>query len=149
MVLLDLQLYMHGLQIVVCPLVLFPLASVLSVLLRFMGIDFLFGIFKLFFIRNNDCLHFASTSVHPCFHQWDPLFICLVFGAMLRFLFFFVFFSVLIFIFDLFLFFVVCVLFVLVIVFALFLVLNVTHLSGQIFLDCLFVFSLRFMYVVK
>ena len=85
MVLLDLQLYMHGLQIVVCPLVLFPLAIVLSVLLRFMGIDFLFDIFKLFFIRNNDCLHFASTSVHSCFYQWDPLFICLVFGAMLRF----------------------------------------------------------------
>ena len=47
--LLDLQLYMHVLQIVVCPFVLFHLAIVLFVLLRYMDYNCPFGIFKLFF----------------------------------------------------------------------------------------------------
>ena len=47
-VLLDLQFYMYFLQIVVCPFVLFLLAIVLSVLLRYTDSDYPFGIFKLF-----------------------------------------------------------------------------------------------------
>ena len=47
-VLLDLYFYMHVLQIVVCPFVLFLLASVLSVLLRYTDSDYPYGIFKLF-----------------------------------------------------------------------------------------------------
>jgi hypothetical protein len=38
----------YALQIVVCPFVLFPLAIVLSVLLRYTVSDYPFGIFKLF-----------------------------------------------------------------------------------------------------
>ena len=49
-VLLGLQFYVYVLQIVVCPFVLFLLAIVLSVLLRFTDSDYLFGIFKLFLI---------------------------------------------------------------------------------------------------
>ena len=41
-------LYMYVLQIVVCPFVLFLLAIVLSVLLRYTDSDYPFGIFKLF-----------------------------------------------------------------------------------------------------
>jgi len=47
-VLLDLQFYVYVLQIVVFPFVLFLLAIVLSVLLRFRDADYPFGIFKLF-----------------------------------------------------------------------------------------------------
>ena len=47
-VLLHLQFYMYVLQIIVCPFVLFLLAIVLSVLLRFTDSDYPFGIFKLF-----------------------------------------------------------------------------------------------------
>ena len=47
-VLLDLQFYVYVLQIVVCPFVLFLLAIVLSVLLRYTDSDYPFGIFKLF-----------------------------------------------------------------------------------------------------
>jgi hypothetical protein len=39
------------LTIVVCPFVLFPLAIVLSVLLRFTDSDYPFGIFKLFELK--------------------------------------------------------------------------------------------------
>ena len=45
-VLLDLWFYMYVLEIVVCPFVLFPLAIVLSVLLRYADFDSPFGIFK-------------------------------------------------------------------------------------------------------
>ena len=55
-VLLDLYFYVYVLQIVVCPFVLFLLAIVLSVLLRYTDSDYLFGIFKLFF------LHFSGIS---------------------------------------------------------------------------------------
>ena len=48
-VFLDLQLYMYVLQIVVCSFVLFLLATVLSVLLRYTDSDYSFGIFKLFY----------------------------------------------------------------------------------------------------
>jgi hypothetical protein len=41
---------MYGLQIVVCPFVLFLLIIVLSVLLRYMDSDYPFGIFKLFLL---------------------------------------------------------------------------------------------------
>ena len=47
-VLLDLLFYVYVLQIVVCPFVLFLLAFVLSVLLRYTDSDYPFGIFKLF-----------------------------------------------------------------------------------------------------
>ena len=47
--LLNLQFYRYVLQIVVCPFVLFLLAIVLSVLLRYMDSDYPFGICKLFF----------------------------------------------------------------------------------------------------
>ena len=50
--LLGLQFYMYVLQIVVCPFVLFPLAIVLSVLLRHTDSDYPFGIFKLFLSHN-------------------------------------------------------------------------------------------------
>ena len=59
--LLDLQLYVYVLQIVVCPFVLFLLAIVLSVLLRYTNSDYRFGIFCplccLFSLRytNSDC----------------------------------------------------------------------------------------------
>ena len=43
------QFYVYVLQIVVCPFVLFLLAIVLSVLLRYTDSDYPFGIFKLFF----------------------------------------------------------------------------------------------------
>jgi hypothetical protein len=46
-VLLDLQFYLYVLLIVVCPFVLFLLAIVLSVLLRYTDSDYPFGIFKL------------------------------------------------------------------------------------------------------
>jgi hypothetical protein len=49
-VLLDLYFYMYVLLIVVCASVLFLLAIVLSVLLRFTDSDYPFGICKLFFI---------------------------------------------------------------------------------------------------
>ena len=49
-VLLDLQFYVYVLQIVVCPFVLFLLAIVLSVLLRYTDSDYPFGIVKLFLI---------------------------------------------------------------------------------------------------
>ena len=45
---LHLQFYMYVLQILVCPFVLFLLAIVLSVLLRYTDSDYPFGIFKLF-----------------------------------------------------------------------------------------------------
>ena len=48
-VLLHLQFYMYVLSIVVCPFVVFLLAIVLSVLLRYTVSDCPFGIFKLFF----------------------------------------------------------------------------------------------------
>ena len=46
------------LQVLVCPFVLFLLAILLSVLLRFMDYDYHFGILKLFFIHRtqNQCL---------------------------------------------------------------------------------------------
>ena len=47
-VLLDLYLYVYVLKIVVCPFVLFLLAIVLSVFLRYMASDYPFGIIKLF-----------------------------------------------------------------------------------------------------
>ena len=47
-VLLDLYLYVYVLKIVVCPFVLFLLAIVLSVFLRYMDSDYPFGIIKLF-----------------------------------------------------------------------------------------------------
>ena len=50
--LLDLQFYVYILQIVVCPFVLFLLAIVLSLLLRFMDSDYSFGILKLFSHRS-------------------------------------------------------------------------------------------------
>ena len=50
-VFLDLQFYVYVLQIVVCPFVLFLLAIVLSVLLRYTDSDYPFGIFKLFLQR--------------------------------------------------------------------------------------------------
>ena len=46
-VLLDLQFYVYALQIVVCPFVLFLLAIVLPVLLRYTDFDYPFDIFKL------------------------------------------------------------------------------------------------------
>ena len=49
-VLLDLYFHMYVLQIFVCPFVLFLLAIVLSVLLRFVDSDYPFGIFKLFLL---------------------------------------------------------------------------------------------------
>ena len=49
-VLHDLQFYVFVLQIVVCPFVLFLLAIVLSVLLRYTDSDYHFGIFKLFLV---------------------------------------------------------------------------------------------------
>ena len=48
-VLLDLWFCVCVLWIVVCPFVLFLLAIVLSVLLRYADSDYPFGIFKLFF----------------------------------------------------------------------------------------------------
>ena len=48
-VLLDLYFNMYFLSIVVCPLVLFLLAIVLSALLRYTVSDCPFGVFKLFF----------------------------------------------------------------------------------------------------
>ena len=51
-VLYDLSVYMYVLLIVVCPFVLFHLAIVLSVLLRYTDFDCSFGIFKLFFSQN-------------------------------------------------------------------------------------------------
>jgi hypothetical protein len=42
--------YMYVLSIVVCPFVHYPLAIVLSVLLRYTDSDYPFGIFKLFFL---------------------------------------------------------------------------------------------------
>ena len=47
-VLLDRLFYMYVLLIVVCPFVLFHLAIVLSVLVRYTDSDYPFGIFKLF-----------------------------------------------------------------------------------------------------
>ncbi len=49
-VLLDLQFYMYALLIVVCSFVLFLLAIVLYVPLRYTDYDCPFGIFKLFFV---------------------------------------------------------------------------------------------------
>jgi hypothetical protein len=49
-VLLDLYFYMYVLQIFVCPFVLFLLAIILSVLLRYTDSDYPFGIFKLFLL---------------------------------------------------------------------------------------------------
>ena len=51
--------YMYVLLIVVCPFVLFLLAIVLSVLLRYTDSDFSFGIFKLFFQQ-----YLIYTAVH-------------------------------------------------------------------------------------
>ena len=48
--LVDLQFYMYVLQIDVCPVVLFLLVIVLSVLLRFTPSDYLCGIFKFFLL---------------------------------------------------------------------------------------------------
>jgi len=50
-VLFDLYLYMYVLLIVVCPFVLFLLAILLSVLLRYTVSDYPFSIFKLFFLE--------------------------------------------------------------------------------------------------
>jgi hypothetical protein len=47
----SLGLYVWFFLIVVCPFVLFLLAIVLSVLLRYTASDFPFGIFKLFLIK--------------------------------------------------------------------------------------------------
>ena len=59
-VLIDLQFYVYILQIVVCPFVLFLLATVLSVLLRFTDSEYPFGIFKLFFLPYYKC---KATSI--------------------------------------------------------------------------------------
>ena len=58
---LDLQFYVYVLQIDVCPLVLFLLAIVLSVLFRFMESDYPFGILKLF-------LHFLCKQAKTFEH---------------------------------------------------------------------------------
>jgi len=50
--LLDLWLYMYVLLIVVCPFVLFILAIVLSVFLRYTDSDYPFGVFKLFLVAS-------------------------------------------------------------------------------------------------
>ena len=52
---------MYVLLIVVCPLVLFLLAIVLSVLLRYTDSDYPFGIFK-FFKHKFDSLHMLSIT---------------------------------------------------------------------------------------
>ena len=66
-VLLDLQFYVYILQIVVCPFVLFILAIVLSVHLRYTDSDYSFGIFKLF-------LHLAFIIVvKNCRHRFRYL----------------------------------------------------------------------------
>ena len=68
-VLLSLQFYVYVLQIVVCPFVLFLLAIVLSVLLRYTDSDYPFGIFKLFlsimmrdFVLTHKHLYFTSIQ---------------------------------------------------------------------------------------
>ena len=88
--------------------VLFPLAIVFSVLLRFTDIDFLFGIFKLFFIRNNDCLHFVSTSVHHCFFSVGSVVYLFSFRCYVAFFVLYLFFVCLVFDLDLCLVFVFC-----------------------------------------
>jgi hypothetical protein len=58
-VLLDFQFYVYVLKIVVCPFVLFLLAVVLSVFLRFTDSDKPFDIFKVFL---NECLVLIDIS---------------------------------------------------------------------------------------
>ena len=123
----------------------------LSVLRRFTDINFLIGIFKLFFIRNNDCLHFVNTSVHPWSFLVGSVVYLFSFRCYVAFFVLYLFFVCLVFDFDLCLVFVFCFFLrfvVLAFVFVLCLVSNVTHVSGSAFLGCLFVFSLRFTYVV-
>jgi len=65
-VLLDLLFYMYVLLIVVCPFVIFLLAIVLSVLLRYTDSDYSFGIFKLFLQRvSPNFTSFLTTVPFP------------------------------------------------------------------------------------
>ena len=59
---------MHFRSIVVCPFVLFLLAIVLSVLLRFPDSDYPFGIFKLFLVHVDKCWDHLQFNCMHCFY---------------------------------------------------------------------------------
>ena len=75
-VLLDIQFYMYVLWIVVCPFVLFLLAIVLFIPLRFTYSNYPFGIFKLFlpYICIGECSLFLPCQ---CFQQMSLCCTCL------------------------------------------------------------------------
>ena len=80
---------MHALSIVVCPFVLFHLAIVLFVLLRYTDCDYLFGIFKLFLTdlskSNYECLIRISTYLSFAITWFVDGVICLVICEVLCF----------------------------------------------------------------
>ena len=67
------QLYVYVLQIVVCPFVLFLLAIVLSVLLRYTGSDYPFGIFKPLLCIDNFCCTKNKYILYKTLHQSSAL----------------------------------------------------------------------------